>query len=453
MKIYSTLFVTIILSFLFSDIANNTALSQTTESTFKPEIKIGGQIRYRGELDLRFFDFNAKPIFINMLRTRLNADVSISPNVRAFIQFQDARNFGEGQSRLWRGTLDGTADNIDLHQGYIELNDIGIENLTVRVGRMMFGVNSERIIGSLEWHNFGRAYDGGFATYKFGDGWQARAFGFLLGTEELLMTTATQQIPKMVGGLDINLPYLPGANIFAFYDKNDRAIPSMAPGAPTSLPKLSRYTIGLFTKSEAPGFVWEFESAIQAGTIDTLPRLSSNETSDISAWMVSAYGGYKEGSFTIGGGVDAMSGDNPDTDIYEGFDHLFFTIHKFYGSMDFFPFTVLPAFGIRPGIEGTTKGIIMPNIRAAWSPDSRWKLDAQVMMFRTVESYKFGGEDLFDLGTEIDLLASCDITKGVVAQFGSSIFLPGKILNETNPSRGLGTDPAYWGYTMITVNF
>lgn len=445
----------ILLIVLLIAFENNAAtlFSQTDDTGFKPEIKVGGQVRYRGELDLRFFDFNAKPIFINMLRTRLDADVKVSPNVKAFVQFQDSRNFGEENGRAWRGTLDGSADNIDLHQGYIELNDLGVKDLTVRLGRMMFNANNERLIGSLEWHNVGRTYDGGWASYKIDGGWKARTFAFLLGTDELLMTSAQLQVPKMVGGLDIDVPYVPSGNVFVYYDKNHKALPGLAPGAFTSLPRLSRYTIGFFTKSEKDGFVWELESAYQAGTIDTLPRLRTNQTNDISAWMVSAYGGYKQGSFSIGGGLDAMSGDNPDTDNFEGFDHLFFTIHKFYGGMDLFPFTVLPAHGIRPGINGTNKGLLMPNIRAAWSPDSRWKLDAQFMIFRTAEPFTHNEIELFDLGTEIDLIATCTIAKGVSAQFGSSVFFPGQILKETNPARGMGTDPAYWGYTMLIVNF
>jgi hypothetical protein len=234
---------------------------------------------------------------------------------------------------------------------------------------------------------------------------------------------------------------------------NDKSIPSLAPGAPTSLPKLSRYTIGAFTKNDNPGFVWELEGAVQTGTIDTLPRLASNKQNDISAWMASVYAGYKENNFTIGGGLDAYSGDNPETDQFEGFDHLFITIHKFYGAMDFVPFTVLPGGGIRPAPEGTNKGILMPNVKASWQPDSRWKLDASFMLFRTVEPYLFSGDNLHDFGKEIDLLATCTIVKGVNAQFGSSVFFPGTILEKTNFSKGMGTDISYWGYTMINVEF
>ncbi len=419
---------------------------------FKPEVKIGGQIRYRGEFDFRFFDMNGKPLFINMLRSRLNAEAILSPNVKAFVQFQDSRNFGEENSRPWRGTLDGSADNIDLHQGWIEFKDLGAENLTVRLGRMMFNTNNERIIGSLEWHNFGRAYDGGWASYKYSD-WSARGFAFLLGSQELLMTSAVPQIPKMVGGFEVNVPYIPSGNVYIYYDMNDKTIPVLGPGAPTSLPKLSRYTAGLFTKNDKPGIIWELESALQFGTIDTLPRLSNNQTNDISAWLISAFGGYKEGNFSLGAGVDVYSGDDPNTDAFEGFDHLFFTIHKFYGAMDFFPFNVLPNAGIRPGIKGTTNGLLMPNIKASWNPVDKWKFDLAFLMFRTVEPFNFEGDELYSLGNEIDLLATCIITKGVNVQFGASTFLPSTILENTNPSSGLGTDPAFWGYTMITIDF
>ncbi|MBX3044709.1 MAG: alginate export family protein [Candidatus Kapabacteria bacterium] len=449
-------FINTILTFLIVcttiSITDYTFVSAQADS-FTPTVKVGGQVRYRGEIDMRFFDMNAKPLFINMLRTRLDAKAFVSPNISAFIQFQDSRNFGETNSRAWRGTLDGSSDNIDLHQGYVEFNDLGIENLTVRVGRMMFNLNNERLIGSLDWHNIGRGFDGGFAAYKFADGWQARAFGFVLGSQELLMTSSAPQIPKMLGGFDFNIPYIPSMNAFIYYDQNDRAISGLGPGIVSSMPKLSRYTIGFYTKNESEGFIWELESAFQSGSIDTLPRLANNTSSDISAYMVSAFGGWKKGNFTIGGGLDLMTGDNPETDEFEGFDHLFSTIHKFYGGMDLFPFSVLPNAGIRPAPEGTNKGILMPNVRLTWSPDSRWKLDAHIMNLRTFSPYKFEDTDLFSLGTEIDLVATCNVAKGVSAQFGSSFFLPGEILEKTNGSKGMGTDPAYWGYTMIIVNF
>jgi hypothetical protein len=430
---------------------NQLLISQPQQEIFKPEIKIGGQIRYRGELDLRYFDLNAKPLFINLLRTRLNADVIISPNVRAFVQLQDSRNFGEENGRAWRGTLDGSGDNLDLHQGWIELSGLGLENLNVRLGRMMFATNSERIIGNLDWHNVGRSYDGAWASYKYND-WSVRGFAFLLGSQELLMTSAAAQTPKMVGGIELNLPYIPSGNVYLYHDLNERAISGLA-GPGSSSPALSRYTAGAFTKNETEGLVWELEAAMQFGNIDTIPRLRNNNKADINAWLVSVYGGYKVDDFTIGGGIDAYSGDNPETDAYEGFDHIFFTLHKFYGYMDFFPFTVLPGGGLRSGIEGSSNGLLMPNIKLAWKADSRWKFDAHFMTFQTVEPFKFGNEDLNSLGSEIDLLATCNIAKGVTAQFGSSIFLPGKILEKTNPALGMGTDISYWGYTMLTVDF
>ncbi len=449
MKLNVLSFALLVVLLAFSE-QNLAVFSQTQQDVMSPSVKIGGQVRYRSELDLRFFDMNEKALFFNMLRTRLNADVTITPNVNAFVQFQDSRNFGEENGASWRGTLDGTADNLDLHQGWIELNGLIADDLTVRVGRMQFSTNSERIIGNLDWHNVGRSYDGAWASYKLDD-WSARAFAFSLGSNELIMTSAAEQTPKVLTGFELNVPYIPEGNVYVYYDKNNK--PITGAGLPSSKPALSRYTTGVFTKSDAAGLVWEFEAALQMGNMDTLPSPSSTTQHDISAWLVSAYAGYKTADFTIGGGIDAFSGDDPATDTYEGFDHLFFTLHKFYGFMDFFPITILPNGGLRQGIEGNGKGLLMPNIKASWNPNNNWKLDATIMMFSTLEPYSFGGNDLHNIGSEIDLLATYKISKSVSTQFGSSIFLPGEILEKTNPAKGMGTDLSYWGYVMITVNF
>ncbi len=451
----ATIFNLLLSIFIFSFIPYFYIISQTQIT--KPELKFGGQIRFRTELDGRFFDNNAKVLFYNLLRTRFNAEAIINQNIRTFVQLQDSRNFGETSTRFWRGTLDGTSDNLDLHQGWLELKDLFADNLTIKMGRMMFATNSERIIGNLEWHNVGRNFDGATATYKYDD-WQARVFGFLLSSNELLMTSAAPQSAKMLGGFDLNIPYIPAGNVYLYYDMNDKAIPSAAV-ATSSLPKLSRYTFGAFTKNENPGFIWELEAAYQFGTIDTLPRFKNNTRSDISAYLVSLFAGYKEGNISVGAGLDAYSGDKTDTDNYEGFDHLFLTLHKFYGAMDFLPFTVLPAGGLRQSPEGTNKGMMMPNIRASWAPVKNWKFDLSLMSFSTFEPYKYqpknetNEESSSDFGKEIDFLVSSTVANGVNAQIGFSAFLPGTIIKETNYIKGMGKDNSYWAYAMISIDF
>lgn len=93
-------------------------------------------------------------------RVRLHFDADINKNVRGFIKLQDSRTFGAEQ---------GTAGNLgrtDLLEGYAELRNLGdlnpiLTNVGLRVGRWQASYGNDRLIGTLNWANQARAYDGG----------------------------------------------------------------------------------------------------------------------------------------------------------------------------------------------------------------------------------------------------------------------------------------------------
>lgn len=91
---------------------------------------------------------------------RISLDADISKNVRAFIELQDVRTFGE------EGSTVGNLSRTDVQEGYIELRNLGdvsgiLENIELRVGRWRAEYGDHRLIGSLPWANQTRAYDGG----------------------------------------------------------------------------------------------------------------------------------------------------------------------------------------------------------------------------------------------------------------------------------------------------
>lgn len=97
---------------------------------------------------------------------RISLDADISKNVRAFIELQDARTFGEeGDVNAGTGTV-GNLSRTDVQEGYIELRNLGditglLKNIELRVGRWRAAYGDHRLIGSLPWANQTRAYDGG----------------------------------------------------------------------------------------------------------------------------------------------------------------------------------------------------------------------------------------------------------------------------------------------------
>jgi hypothetical protein len=409
-----------------------------------PQVKFSGQFRYRGELDGRFFNLDAKPLWFNLLRSRLAASVAINKTMSVFIQMQDARNFGESTSGVWRGTLDGSADNFDLHQGFFLWNDALVSNLALKLGRFSFGTNNERLLGALEWHNVGRSFDGALLTYTV-QKWQLRAFGFALGTRELLMTAAPLQVPSALAGGDLTLPFeKTKLNFYLYHDRNNA---DQSAGQPTNRRKLSRYTLGGYWKGNYAWLETEFEGAYQLGSIGT-------PDTAIGAYMLTSYIGYKSNTATLGVGFDAYTGNNANSpQRFKSFDHLFTTIHKFYGYMDFFPFTVLPSGGVRQAIAPTNQGLLAPYIRATYQT-AKWNWYLTALYFRSEQPVQLAaGETSTELGAEVDAVMTYKIQSGVSVQFGVSGFFAGQAIRATNPPRGLGNDASYWAYTMLTIDF
>ena len=247
------------LLFVFS--VGNLAAQNTAATT--PTVEVFGGVRYRLELDGKFFNTDAKPLWIHLLRSTLGARVRVNDEISAVVQLQDARNFGEENATAWRGTLDGSARNFSVRQGFLEWRGLLADSLSLKLGRMVFATNAERIIGALDWHNVGRSYDGGILNYGFGDGFKARAFGFRLGSDELQMTSATAQPPQSLMGIDVDIPFQQKWNIYAYRDNNARKVDS---GAARGKNLLERYTLGTYFANSIGAFEYDAEVAYTAWT-------------------------------------------------------------------------------------------------------------------------------------------------------------------------------------------
>jgi len=442
------------LFFFIAFLQTNSHAQQTSSPpTSTPNYTFTSQIRYRGELDGRFFDNNAKPIFINMLRAQIGAKIIANDDISAFIQIQHSQNFGESNESAWNGTLDGASKNLNFRQAYLLWNNAVLENLSLKLGRMSFSTNTERIIGALDWHNVGRMYDGAVLSYGKADEVRLRGFGFLLGTNELLMTAGTAQSPQALTGFDITLPQQDNLNIYLYHDrKNSQQQSSTAFQGETN--PFRRYTAGVHAQHffKENNIEYEAEFAYQFGEKD---NAGTNTSNSIKAMMGAAYIGYKNKESSIGIGFDYFTGENTGTtDTYERFSHITFTIHKFYGYMDFFPFTVLPNNGIRSAPAIFNSGLISPYIRAIYKPNEKTSLyfsghyfQAEQELFTSTE--KFGNS----LGMECDFVFDYKISPQLTAQLGTSLFIPGESLKSSNksvPTRNLGEDLSYWAYSMLT---
>jgi hypothetical protein len=435
-------------------------------------------VRYRGELDGRFFNANAKPLFFNLLRSSLGVKATLNADVTAFVQLQDSRNLGEVQDGAWRGSLDGSADNFDMRQAWLEWRNFLAPGLTMKLGRQIFATNNERLIGALDWHNVGRSYDGAQFTFaplavSPAERWQARAFAFVLGNDELLMTSAARQNPQALIGADLSLPWQQAFNVYIYHDRAERKIRPVQFSALGDSTSLQRFTAGLYLKNIVENTEYEFEGAYQFGSRQDIAGAGGANTlgtAQIGAFLLTGYVGKRfqneatgeQGS--IGLGADFYSGDDPTTNATsEGFNHLFTTIHKFYGFMDFFPFAVLPSAGLRSAPDISRYGLFDGYLRVTYSPSAKTDLYVCGHYFTAPIALPVppanvsGAGGLFsesnNIGIEFDATVTHKIFPFLSAQFGASVFFPTNAMREGNVRRGLGRDAAYWGYVMLTATF
>ena len=123
-------------------------------------VKLSGQVRTRSEMDDKDFNTDSPEKNTTFLRTRLNASFQPAEKISAFIQLQDSRVYG-----LEPNTLADT-HNVDLHQAYFTVEDLFINKLSLKSGRLELSYGAQRLIGPVGWHNVGRAFDGSVLRYR-----------------------------------------------------------------------------------------------------------------------------------------------------------------------------------------------------------------------------------------------------------------------------------------------
>lgn len=148
-------------------------------------VTVSGQIRHRSEFDAKELTDAGESYAFHLLRTRLAASARPNEHVSAFIQIQDSRMFGDEDPGRGRGTLDGNANQLDVHQAYLGVDVPGIDGLSARVGRQEFVYGNQRLVGSVGWSNIGRTFDGAVLKLEY-DNVSADLFAAqLVGPDEM----------------------------------------------------------------------------------------------------------------------------------------------------------------------------------------------------------------------------------------------------------------------------
>ncbi|MBI4539347.1 MAG: alginate export family protein [Gemmatimonadetes bacterium] len=372
-------------------------------------VTFGGQVRPRYEF--RDPAGDGRNDFVSM-RVRAHVSAALERQVRVFVQVQDVRVWGEETSTL----ADFRADNLDLHQGYVQVGDTGARRVVVRIGRQEATFGEERLIGLVDWTQQGRSFDGVRVTLRDSRG-VLDVLGFKIGE---VIGSERRNDESFFGAYAVVGD--PKAMTFDLYSLYDRVRGRAA---------TDQVTVGTRWAGAAGYMRYRAEASYQAG---------QRADRDLAAFMV----GGLVGAALAGGRAgltlwyDYLSGDaNPADGKAKVFDTVFATNHRFYGYADVF--LDIPAHTAGRGLEDLAlKGTLNPGTDVA--------VTADLHTFRLAKRDAFASAHL---GEELDLTATYRYAPGLTVLGGFSYVWRGDALVAIGRLR----EDMSFAYLMVSATF
>ena len=388
------------------------------------KVQVSGQFRSRGEYDDTDFNKATPAHRSTFLRLRLNAAFEPADNVSTFVQLQDSRIYGSEPNTF------ANVRNADLHQIHLQVEEFLHKSLTLKMGRMELAYAAERLVGVVDWHNVGRAFDGTLLRYKSRDTLLVDFFGTKIVQRANLENPddtgfyftgfyATHQ-PKQTSRVDL----------YVLGEWNRRQTTN-------GRDHLQRLTIGTYDRGVINSFDYEMEAAVQFGT-RVNPKTGKRQ--DVAAHMLTGTIGYTIDNAhkpRIALGYDYLSGAKLGHEDHKAFDTPFASNHKLYGFMDYF--VNIPVHTQDAGLQDLI-------VKLQISPHAKFTLKADVHQFRTAT--KIMAKDNY--GKEIDVTGLYHYRESINFSLGVSMFLPSDLMEAKFEGN---SDPAFWAYLMTMANF
>ena len=374
------------------------------------DVTFSGQYRLRGEfLKSADYDDSTNPDSVDFWtqRVRLTANAKATDDVSAKITIQDTRTWGSMGSG---GLLTESGQAIDLHEAYLNVNNIFGTPINFRAGRQELVYGDERLVGNFGWSNQGRAFEG--AKFSFTTD--------VVNVDAFAMTIAEDSVTdndQSFTGVYATLKQLVPNNSLDVYllNQNNSA-------------GLNRYTIGARLAGAVAGIDYTVELPYQFG--------EASSTNDISAWAFAAKAGYTIPTpmkIRVGAEFDYGTGDDnlADTDS-EAWTDLYPTNHMHFGIGD---------------VVNSWSNLMAWSVNAAVDLTEKTKISVAYWDYTMNEVVTSGDPD--DLGAEIDLIVTHKYNNALTIEAGAAHFMPG----DATVGTGNPDDPREWAYLQITANF
>ena len=417
------------------------------------------QERLRWENRNNNFDFNDAVDSLtddNWLLNRFRIGVAIKPVdwLKIYAQGQDSREAWADRPAI-PGSMGAEGDDqFDFRQGYLQL---GPKWVNAKLGRQELAYGDERLIGTNPWNNFGRTFDAAKLHYEHGkfsvDVFSSTVVYILRDSfdySDLFNGSEThrdQVFSAIYGSTTAVDPLTIDLYVLILDEHNPTVIvPGITyPGTSLSTPGTRTDFVTLGTRLKADpkklnGWEFEGEFAFQTGQVSDL---------DLTAFAAHIGGGYNfkcPWTPRLFAEYNYASGDDDSTDgDIETFQNLFPSNHAYYGYMDLFSWQNMhnPELSVKVkpckqvGLETNFHWFWLANTNDAW-----YRANGTTR----VRPITPGAPNY--VGSELDVLITCQPVKSLVFLVGYSHFFAGDYVSATGPS-----DDADFGYVQATINF
>lgn len=463
------------------------------------KLTVMSDLRIRPEMrNNAYFGIQKANDFFVQQWNRLGFNYGISPDVDLFFQAQYSKNWGAA-SLAGAGNAAGscaagicandpfqlsTGNSLFVRQAYVLLRNVGIENLSFKLGRQLVIFGNHRLFGSFDWANTGFSHDGITLNYsskmfELYGGWLRPAdydftFGGANSTEFGVIPPGLPTSSAASANEDADIYYarpvfkpMAGLSIepmWVWFINSTRTGFSNA-GTTTNAhaPNQQRHTLGGRVVFKKGVFDLTYEGYWQTGSQGASATGPRNLT--INAHAHAAMAGVTlpvpmqprlgfEFNFASGDSNAINCSNNTSTCTSANtFENLFPTNHILMGYMDLFAWRNMVGysgnFQIRPTKDSHLE-IAGWVFRRATNGDN-WYRAAQNVYFTNVGNQTNSSS----LGQEIDVIFTKYFMNNHVGwQIGYGHFFAGQFVDQVAAANGVsGTTGQEWGYTQIHVNF
>lgn len=386
-----------------------------------------GELRFRTEADGRDFRSTTPPSLYTLSRARIGAAFNVSEKLGVFVQIQDSRRFGEEAS-----TVSPLGTGFDLHQAYIEVDDMLLDGLTLTLGKMELYYGNGRLFSSNGFNNVGRSFPGLVAKYAVAD-----------TKLDLMVLTTREPQPPATANTKFAYTRDTGERLAAVYTSTKvtpehtldvYAVQYVFTTQDAQLrDSLSAITAGLYGKGSFDKFFYEADASYMTG--DSYGR------------SVAAFGGGARLGMTLNegmllsvlAGADIYSGTRISSTKVETFEPFFGGAHQYLGYMDYFSFVAA---------QTGNRGIKDLFVRAELLPAENVSVQATLHHFELNNQLTPAVLEK-TLGQELNLLARWKHTSSFNIEACMCMFLPGPAMRAMYG----GYDVGYWIYIMPQIKF